>query len=97
MVQVGEYIIQAYKNGSFHVVIEMADLQKQLEYSYSFHLLLLRKQLVVLTESVHTLESLKQSLHQIFSPEIKGVSINGCVHLWVYLSVGVSIRGHVYC
>jgi N-terminal acetyltransferase B complex non-catalytic subunit len=69
--EVGEYIIQAYKNGSFHVVIEMADLQKQLEYSYSFHLLLLRKQLVVLTESVHTLESLKQSLHQIFSPEIK--------------------------
>lgn len=58
--EIGEYVIQAYKNGMFQKIVEFVALRERLANSLNFSWLLVDMNLLELCVSVHSLEKAKE-------------------------------------
>lgn len=71
-----EFLIQAYKNGSFQMVVEMTNLRDRLFSSHLFALLQVQQQLLALVRTTHSLSAARESADKLFrttfGPNIAG-------------------------
>ena len=64
--QMSEFLIQAYKNGSFQMVVEMTNLRDRLFSSHLFALLQVQQQLLALVRTTHSLATARESADRLF-------------------------------